>query len=282
MSILEQTSSITIQNIKVSFSEAGKGESVLCLHGNPGTKRIFSDIMTKIDGLNIRLVAPDRPGHNSSDELPPDKEELWGDTQIYSELIDKKLNHKAWILGYDYGCITAIKIAIKYPEKVKGLIFLNPLIELNNPKESISNIPNQAKGAFMGTILGIFLPNKYYDIFGNMFNKMFAPEIVPEDFSELWLQRYTKFENIVAYLNDKNIQIKILNELKEEMKKFSFPTFALIGGKDSYTDVEKQKEAISLIPNSKIEISNEAGHYMPHLNPEICAEFIKKNIIAVK
>ena len=276
MSTLEQLTSITLQDIKVSLSEAGKGEAILCLHGNPGYRKVFSNMMTKLDGLNIKLIAPDRPGHNSTDELNFDNN-LWFDTSIYADLIDHKLNKKAWILGYDYGCLPALKVAIKHPEKVKGLIFINPYIAPNaNDKTSL--IPNFAKGPLTGSILGIFLPNQYYQIFGDLLNNTFLPETGDEDYVDNWLQRFTKFENIIAYLLDKNIQIKIQDELKEEMKKISLPVFTLFGGKDALTNNQTQQEIISLIPNAKFETSEANGHYMPYLNPEICVQFIKKTI----
>lgn len=278
MSILEQISSITLQNLKISFSEAGKGESILCLHGNPSNRNIFSNLMKKLDGLNIRLLAPDRPGHNSTDELPWDEKDLWYDTSIYAELIEKKLGNKAWLLGHGYGCLTAIKTAIKYPEKTKGLLLINPTVALDNQKEKISSIPHYAKGAFIGSILGIFLPNQYNDYFGNILKKVYLPEKPEDEYVDSLLQKFTRFENIISYITDKNIQIRIQNELKEEMKKISLSTYALFGANDGFSNVQEQKEILSLIPNIKIETLENKGHYLPYLNPDDCAEFIKKSL----
>ena len=100
MSTLEQTSFITLQDLKLSYSEAGKGEPILCLHGNPSSKSVFSNMMTKLDGLNIKLVAIDRPGHNATDEIPNEKNDLWYDTFIYSDFIKAKLNKKTQLGKY--------------------------------------------------------------------------------------------------------------------------------------------------------------------------------------
>ena len=126
MSSLEQSSSVVLHDLKVSLSEAGKGESVLCFHGNPGNKSVFSDMMAKIKGVDVKLIALDRPGHNLSDEFQNDQKDLWYDAHFYADLINAKLNKKTWILGHDYGCLTALKIAIKHPESVKGLLLINP------------------------------------------------------------------------------------------------------------------------------------------------------------
>ena len=62
------------------------------------------------------------------------------------------------------------------------------------------------------------------------------------------------------------------------MKKITLPTFALFGAKDALTSVEKQKEAVSLISDAKIEVSETSGHFMPYTNPDLCIDFIKKAI----
>ena len=185
MSTLEQTSSITLQDLKLSYSEAGKGEPILCLHGNPSNKSVFSNMMTKLDGLNIKLVAIDRPGHNATDEIPNEKNDLWYDTFIYSDFIKAKLNKKAWILGHSYGCLTALKIAIKYPERVKGLIFINPLVATATPNESTSSIPYFSKGFLTGSILGLWLPIEYPKVLSDILNKYFQPERGVRNFERL-------------------------------------------------------------------------------------------------
>lgn len=278
MSTLEQTSSITLQEIKLSYSEAGKGEPILCLHGNPSNKNIFSNIMTKLDGTNIKLVALDRPGHNATDELPNENNDLWYDTSIYADFIKTKLNKKAWILGHSYGCLTAVKVAIKHPEQVKGLILINPLIAPATPNESTSSIPYFAKGPLTGSILGIWLPMAYPQVLTDLLNQLFQPEKPSEEYAESWLQKFIRFENVVAYQTDRNIQIKIQDELKEEMKKLSLKTYALYGAKDGYTDINRQQEVVNLIPGVKSETNESTGHYMPYLNPDICLDFIKKAI----
>ncbi|MBQ3643556.1 MAG: alpha/beta hydrolase [Candidatus Riflebacteria bacterium] len=278
MSTLEQTSSINLQDIKLSYSEAGKGEPILCLHGNPGNKNIFSNIMAKLDGANIKLYALDRPGHNATDELPNEKNDLWYDTSIYADFIKAKLNKKAWILGHSYGCLTAVKVAIKHPEQVKGLILINPLIATATPNESTSSIPYFAKGPLTGSILGIWLPMAYPQVLTDLLNQLFQPEKPSEEFAESWLQKFIRFENVVAYQTDRNIQIKIQDELKEEMKKISLKTYALYGAKDGYTDISRQQEIVNLIPGVKSETSESSGHYMPHLNPDICLDFIKNAV----
>lgn len=278
MASLEQTSSLVLQNTRLSLSEGGKGEPVLCLHGNPGNKSIFSELMTKLEGLNIKLLSLDRPGHNSSEELLNDGEDLWGDSSIYAELIDCKLNKKAWLLGHSQGCLTALKVAIKYPDRVKGLILLNPQIVPDNPKDKVSSIPKWAKGALLGSIFGIWLPNEYQSIFTELLNKVYMPLVPSEDYADRWLQKFTRFESIIAYLTDKNNLISIQKELKEELKKINLPVYALFGGKDAFSNLERQKEAIEMIPNVQHRVCEEAGHYMPLQNPQLCIDFVREKV----
>lgn len=275
---LEQTSSIVLQNTKISLSEAGKGLPVLCLHGNPGSKSTFSEMMKLLDNTNIKLLALDRPGHNSTEELLGDKNDLWHDASVYSELIDKKLGGKSWILGHSYGCLTALKIAVKYPEKVRGILMINPMIVPNSSRESCSWIPSLAKGAILGTFFGVFLPNEYHEFFTEYMKNMYLPGKASADDEERWVQRFSRFESVIAYLTDKNTQIRICSELSENVKNLNIPVYALFGEKDALYDLKRQQDFISVIPGAKSETKEDAGHYMPVLNAEACVDFLKKNL----
>ena len=118
----------------------------------------------------------------------------------------------------------------------------------------------------------------YPQVLTDLLNQLFQPEKPSEEFAESWLQKFIRFENVVAYQTDRNIQIKIQDELKEEMKKISLKTYALYGAKDGYTDISRQQEIVNLIPGVKSETSESSGHYMPHLNPDICLDFIKNAV----
>lgn len=275
MSHLEQTSAIEIMDTRISFSEAGKGESVLMLHGNPGSRKDFSPLTEQLASDSLKCLYPDRPGHMGSEEIIYDKPDHWLETDIYAELIDKKAAGKTWIVGYSLGCFVASKIAIKYPEKVKGLIFLSPYLVPDNKLESPSSIPEMARGAILGTFFGVVLPLLTQNKMTAHLKRVFSPERLPEEYLETWLPRYTRFETLMAMMTDKNSMLEVLNEVHEGLTKIKCPVHAMVGLKDKVCSSKNQIELIKeKLPHAKIVEMENVGHSLPLTNAKECSEII--------
>ncbi|MDN5279406.1 MAG: hypothetical protein PWR01_3371 [Clostridiales bacterium] len=279
MSHLEQTSAIEIKDTRISFSEAGKGAPLLLLHGNPGSRKDFSAISEKIASDNLRCIFLDRPGHMSSEEIIYDAPDYWLETEIYAEFIDKKANGKTWIAGYSMGSFVAGKIAEKYPEKVKGLILIAPYLLPDNKSEKPSSIPELAKGALLGTLLGALLPILSQNKMTDHLKKVFHPQALPEEYLETWLPRYTRFETLMAMMNDKNSMLKILDEVHEKLAEIKCPVHVIIGKEDKVCSSQNQinliKEKLSQAEITELE---NAGHGLPLTHATECADIIRKII----
>lgn len=277
MSYLEQTSAIEIKDTHISFSEAGKGEPLLLLHGNPGSRKDFTAISGLISGESIRCIFPDRFGHMSSEEIIYDTPDCWLETEYYAEFIDRKASGKAWIAGYSLGCFVAAKIALRFPEKVKGLIFIAPYLTPDDPHEDPSRIPNLAKGAIIGTFLGAVLPLLSQNKMKNHIEKVFAPQPVSEEFLETWLPRYTRFETLMALMSDKNSMLYILDKVHEQLPTIKCPVTAIVGKKDEVCRPDSQIELIkNKLSQAEIHEIDNAGHGLPLTHAEACAEIIVK------
>lgn len=277
MTALEQTTAIEIKETRISFSETGKGEAVLFLHGNPGSRKDFAGIQARADSLACRLIMPDRPGHNGSEELINEANDVWLDIDVYAELIDRRCNGSAWLFGYSMGCHIAARIAMRHPGKVKGIIMTAPYLTPDNPSEKPTSIPDLAKGAVLGTALGLVLPLVSQTKMQQHLEKVFMPTPLADDFRETWLPRYTRFESLMAMMTDKNNMLKTLNEVKEGMKGLKCPVYVIFGEKDAVCSVEKQKQIIAeCIPTAKQQSIPEGGHALPLTHTEDCIRTIKE------
>lgn len=277
MTALEQTTAIEIKETRVSFSETGKGEAVLFLHGNPGSRKDFAGIQSRADILACRLIMPDRPGHNGSEELINENNDVWLDTDVYAELIDRRCNGSAWLFGYSMGCHIAARIAMRHPAKVKGIIMAAPYLTPDNPSEKPTSIPELAKGAVIGTALGIVLPLVSQTKMQQHLEKVFIPAPLSDDFRDTWLPRYTRFESLMAMMTDKNNMLKTLNEVRDGMKSLKCPVYVIFGEKDAVCSVENQKKVIAeCIPAAKLQSIPEAGHALPLSHAEDCIRTIKE------
>lgn len=270
MGALEQTTAIEIKETRISLSEAGKGESVLFLHGNPGSRKDFSSLLDGFNADRYRFFMPDRPGHMSSEELLNDNSDPWLDSELFAEFIDRKCEGKAILVGYSLGCYIACKIALKFPEKVRGIVMLAPFVTPQNTGEKPSSLPDLARGAITGTLLGILLPLLSQTKMQQHLARVFAPGKVSDDYLEIWLPRYTRFESLMAMMTDKNAMLNSLAEVHDRLPEIKCPIQVLVGDSDKVCSPEKQIELLEKLSAVKIEHLPDAGHALNISNPLDC------------
>jgi len=99
---------------------------LVLVHGAAGNLR---DLLCALSGHlagRFRIVVIDRPGHGSSTRRDP----LWSDPRRQAEALDAVLNRlgvdRAIILGQSWGGAFAAAFALRYPERVHGLVFVSP------------------------------------------------------------------------------------------------------------------------------------------------------------
>ncbi|MBU1107660.1 MAG: alpha/beta hydrolase [Candidatus Riflebacteria bacterium] len=261
MSTLEQTTAVEIKETRISLSEAGKGESVFFLHGNPGSRKDFSVLLDSFAGDKYRFTLPDRPGHMSSEELINDTNDPWLDSELFAELIDSKCNGKTVLVGYSLGSFIACKIALRHPEKVRGIVMLAPFVMPQDLNEKPSSLPNMARGAIIGTVLGIVLPLLSQTKMQQHLERVFAPGTLDEDYLETWLPRFTRFETLMAMITDKNAMLQSIKEVHERLPEIKCPVHVLIGDGDKVCSPDQQVTLLSeKLPDVKISRLADAGH----------------------
>lgn len=114
------TSYTPVGNIAYAYIEAGEGPLVLFGHGTFGGKELF---LPQIEELSseFRCVAIDWPGHGQSGYDPAG----WGVDQLVDDvpaLIDALGCTSAFLAGVSQGGAVFMRVALKYPDRVDGLI----------------------------------------------------------------------------------------------------------------------------------------------------------------
>lgn len=109
------------------YNIPGRGNlpPVVILHGIGTGNSSFYTMFSALRRHTKRIIAPEAPGHGFS--LPPtvdlNPEVLFTG---HSEIINSQLEEPAFIFGNSLGGGVAIEYALRFPEKVKGLILSSP------------------------------------------------------------------------------------------------------------------------------------------------------------
>ncbi|MET7769658.1 alpha/beta fold hydrolase [Nocardia sp. NPDC005366] len=104
------------------------GPLVLALHGLTGHGKRWAALAEEYLP-DIRVIAPDLRGHGRSSSLPP-----WDFERIVADLVDllaAEAEEPALIVGHSFGAATAVHLAHRHPELVRGLVLLDPAIALD-------------------------------------------------------------------------------------------------------------------------------------------------------
>ncbi len=107
--------------IFLNFQVTGQGLPILCLHGHPGTGNCMS-IFTEHLSSRFQTIAPDLRGYGKS--------RTNRDFAMIDHLLDLEalLDHlqidQCLVLGWSLGGILAIELALRLPQRIKGLILI--------------------------------------------------------------------------------------------------------------------------------------------------------------
>ena len=105
---------------KITYADSGGDKPVILVaHGiNGGYDQGYDSLKNETD--KYRIIAPSRFGYIGSD-LPTDASPAQ-QAKIYAELLDELKVDKAYLLGTSAGGTIAIRFALDFPERTRGLI----------------------------------------------------------------------------------------------------------------------------------------------------------------
>lgn len=110
---------------ELSVGRTGDADNpvALLIHGSPGDQNTWAKVISSDIKNSFYLLSPDRHGYGGSGKGLSELS-LSVQAEDFAKLIEKD----ALVVGYSYGGAVAVKMALMYPEKVRGLILLAPAL----------------------------------------------------------------------------------------------------------------------------------------------------------
>jgi len=106
--------------------EGAGGIPLLLVHGWTGSKEDFADWMIPLADAGFHVVAPDHRGHGASHK--PDDEDQYSLDILAADMLGVA-DALGWdrfvLLGHSMGGMVAQKIAIGWPERLRGLVLMD-------------------------------------------------------------------------------------------------------------------------------------------------------------
>ncbi|MEM7124716.1 MAG: haloalkane dehalogenase [Chloroflexota bacterium] len=117
-----ETQFVEVLGSQMAYVEAGEGDPILFLHGNPTSKYLWRNVMPWLEGQG-RLIAPDLIGMGESD-----KPAIGYTFAEHSEYVDGFIEaldlENITLVIHDWGSGLGFDYAHRNPENVKGIAFM--------------------------------------------------------------------------------------------------------------------------------------------------------------
>lgn len=238
---------------KMSYVDVGKGEAILSVHGIFGGYDQAYDTCKDLSS-DYRIIAPSRFGYLGSDIL--DDGTPYEQATAYVKLLDKLSIDKVYLLATSAGGSVAIRFALDYPERTKGLILYCSAIPFVEKPEKYSKYAGPP--AFLCNDFTMFLISPLFEPIIGM-----EPSTI---YSMLPINE--RKEGVILDASVTNLDMA-KNYDNYHIEDLQVPTLAFQAKDDkliSYSDTEK---AIKRIPNCTFISFESGGHLMSGHGKEI-------------
>jgi len=264
---------VTIQGVRLHYTDRGHGPPIVMIHGLGGQMRNFGYALADRLVADHRVILVDRPGSGYSAAAP--SAALTAQAALVAGLIETLGLGRPLIVGHSLGGAVALALALDQPEKVGGLALISPLTQ---PQDSVpaafrgiairSPTLRRAVALTLATPVGLLSGSKGAEA-------VFAPEPVPADFATLGgAQLVLRPDNFHAASTDLAAVRADMAPLAARYGELTVPVAILFGRDDRILDPAIHGARIAELPLVELTLID-GGHMIPITAPEQVAQWIR-------
>lgn len=212
------------------------GEGPVRVIGLHGWARSRQDLIASLAGLSA--LALDLPGFGVSKEPP----QAWGSDE-YADLVAEMvsgLNGPQVVLGHSFGGRVAVKLAVRYPDLVTGMVLTGvPLLRRHSARARSPMVFRAARWAH-------------------------SHKVVSDARMERYRQRYgsADYRNAAGVM--RSILVRLVNEsYEDDLPQIKCPVELVWGATDTAVPVQVARNACEMIQDCRLNIIEGSGHMTP-------------------
>ncbi|HTZ43052.1 MAG TPA: haloalkane dehalogenase [Jatrophihabitans sp.] len=113
--------------LRMAWVEAGEGEPVLCLHGEPSWSFLYRTMMPVLAGAGLRVICPDLIGFGRSDKPAAQADHSYARhvgwvRELAFDVLDLR---RVTVVGQDWGGLIGLRLAAEHPERFSRIVAAN-------------------------------------------------------------------------------------------------------------------------------------------------------------
>jgi pimeloyl-ACP methyl ester carboxylesterase len=240
---------ILYKNTNISYSDTGKGTTIVLLHGFLENKNMWQKFVSEFS-TKYRVITIDLLGHGDTECLGY-IHSMEDNADAVHEVLSKLRIRKALFVGHSMGGYIALAFAELYPESIKGLVLLN----------STSKADSEERKANRDRAI-VAVKQNYAN-----FIRMSIANLFSEDNREKLVEAIEKvkiealktpLQGIVASLEG----MKIRKDREVLLHTTNYPKLLILGEQDPVLNFEETKEQIE---NTEIQLVSFPDGHMSHI-----------------
>lgn len=274
---------VVVDGVRISYTEAGSGPTVLLLHGAVFAGNVFWWETQAALAPYVHTVAPDYPGWGASEKpgLPYAMEDYH---RFMHGFMDALGLDKVVIIGHSMGGLVGSSFALLYPERVISMTNLAA-----PPAWASAELPwlfQPLQYPLLGEAMMFFTPllgpkhplgvRRFY---GSLFHDI---RTIPRHRFKLAMQGCCEATadpaHRQAFLNTVRTNREHFRggnvKLKELAKALSVPVTLIAGKQDSLFPVAMIEQSAREAPNVRLSVLDPCGHFPTWEQPDLVAELL--------
>ncbi|WP_310559342.1 alpha/beta hydrolase [Flavobacterium sp.] len=240
---------ILYKNTKISYSDTGKGNVVVLIHGFLENQTMWQELVPELS-KKYRVITIDLLGHGESECLGY-VHTMEENAEVVRAVLSKLRFRKAIFVGHSMGGYVALAFAELYPSIVKGLVLLNSTSKADSEERKANR--NRAIKA---------VKKDYANFIRLSIANLFSPdnrERLTGEIEKVKLEALkTPLQGVVASLEG----MKIRKDREVVLRLAPYPKMLILGQKDpvlNYHDNLKQ------IENAAVQLVTFPDGHMSHI-----------------
>ena len=269
----------TLHGKRVAFRRAGSGPTIFLIHGITNSGQSWEPAM-RLLARDFDVIAPDLPGHGDSARQRGDHS-LGGHACVMRDLLQVLEVERATVVGHSLGGGVAMQFSYQFPDMVERLV----LVGSGGLGREVSPLIRSAALPFAEQVLPLLtarpLVNGVTAVAGMLGRIGLKPGA---DLAEI--------SRGIASLGDTERRAAFVRTVRSVMSPrgqrvtandrlylaAETPTLIVWGERDPIIPVEHGLAAHELVPNSRLELFEESGHFPQLDDPlrfaELLADFV--------
>ena len=272
---------VALSRGRMRVAAAGnRGPPVVLLHGWPGFSIDYRDVLPLV-ATGARAVAPDFFGFGGSDIVTGPPEEAADEAAFARdviELIDALGLERPVLAGHDVGSAVAAAVARQAPDRIRGLVLMNPTHPFIGDKRWKPRAQREAWYQHFHLLpLAEALidgQRRSVEVYLGHFYAHWAGSVpVARELFESVVDAYARRGAFAASLAWYRARASH-REREHTFAPVEVPTIALWGDRDPMRPLDYREGFGQAFPRSQIRVLNGVGHFVPIEAPKAVAEAV--------